>query len=162
VSSALVEPDLDEERQKSAAYDGANGSDDERRQRALPIVRLQHGIARPLRIIIDGDGLSRAVMARGFFRKFAKAVDRGPSPIRRGADEVKERDYAADMIFQGAFEEMQLKDKSVDPSKLAASLGFAGRSIKTLETGCEIDFHFVDTATAEIGLNDNVYTLKKQ
>src|SRR6202158_6174433 len=88
VSSALVEPDLDEERQKSAAYDGANGSDDERRQRALPIVRLQHGIARPLRIVIDGDGLSRAVMARGFFRKFAKAVDRGRSPIRRGAHEV--------------------------------------------------------------------------
>jgi hypothetical protein len=44
----------------------------------------------------------------------------------------------------------------------AASLGFAAGSIQTLETGCEIDFHFVDAATAEIGLNDNVYTLKKQ
>jgi hypothetical protein len=33
---------------------------------------------------------------------------------------------------------------------------------KTLETGCEIDFHFVDAATVEIGLNDYVYTLKKQ
>jgi hypothetical protein len=44
----------------------------------------------------------------------------------------------------------------------SASLGFAGKSIKTLETGCEIDFHFVDDATAEIGLNDHVYTLKKQ
>ena len=66
------------------------------------------------------------------------------------------------MIFQGAFEEMQSKNKSVDPAKLAASLGFAAGNIKTLETGCEIDFHFVDTTTAEIGLNDNVYTLKKQ
>jgi hypothetical protein len=37
-----------------------------------------------------------------------------------------------------------------------------GRGIRTLETGCEIDFHFVDAATAEIGLNDRVYTLKKQ
>jgi hypothetical protein len=31
-----------------------------------------------------------------------------------------------------------------------------GRSIKTLETGCEIDFHFVDATTVEIGLNDCV------
>ena len=57
---------------------------------------------------------------------------------------------------------MQSGNKSVDPGKIAASLGFSGASIKTLETGCEIDFHFVDAATAEIGLNDFVYTLKKQ
>jgi hypothetical protein len=86
----------------------------------------------------------------------------GPPPFACKTPHYKESDYAADMIFQGAFGEMQLKNKSVDPSKLAASLGFAGTSIKTLETGCEIDFHFVDAATAEIGLNDNVYTLKKQ
>jgi uncharacterized phage infection (PIP) family protein YhgE len=66
------------------------------------------------------------------------------------------------MLFQGAFEEMQSKNKAFDPNKLAASLGFAGKTVKTLETGCEIDFHFVDAATAEIGLNDYVYTLKKQ
>ena len=66
------------------------------------------------------------------------------------------------MLFQCAFEEMQSNDKSVDPNKIAASLGFTGKTIKTLETGCEIDFHFVDAATVEIGLNDYVYTLKKQ
>jgi hypothetical protein len=86
----------------------------------------------------------------------------GPPPLACKTARYKESDYAADMIFQGAFEEMQSKNKSVDPTKLAASLGFAAGSIKTLETGCEIDFHFVDAATAEIGLNDNVYTLKKQ
>lgn len=32
----------------------------------------------------------------------------------------------------------------------------------TPKTGCEIDFHFIDDSTAEIGLNDRVYTLKKQ
>lgn len=32
----------------------------------------------------------------------------------------------------------------------------------TLETGCGIDVPFVDDATAEIGLNDYVYTLKRQ
>jgi hypothetical protein len=66
------------------------------------------------------------------------------------------------MICQGALEEMQAKNKSVDPERLAASLGFSGKIIRTLETGCEIDFHFVDAATAEVGLNDAVYTLKKQ
>ena len=57
---------------------------------------------------------------------------------------------------------MQSNNKSVDPNKIAASPGFSGTSVKTLETGCEINFHFVDAATAEIGLNDYVYTLKKQ
>ena len=74
----------------------------------------------------------------------------------------KQSDFSADLVFQGAFEEVQSNNKSVDPDKLAASLGLAGKSIKTLETGCTIDFHFVDDATAEIGLNDHVYTLKKQ
>ena len=86
----------------------------------------------------------------------------GPPPFACKAPHYKESDFTADMIFQGAFEEMQSKNKSVDPDKLAASLGFVGKNIKTLETGCEIDFHFVDAATAEIGLNDAVYTLKKQ
>jgi hypothetical protein len=86
----------------------------------------------------------------------------GPSPFACKAPRYKESDFTADMIFQGAFEEMQSKNKSVDPNKIAASLGFSGSTIKTLETGCEIDFHFVDAVTAEIGLNDSVYTLKKQ
>jgi hypothetical protein len=86
----------------------------------------------------------------------------GPPPFACKTPHYKESDSTADIIFQGAIGEMQSKNKSDDPNKLAASLGFAGTSIKTLETGCEIDFHFVDAATAETGLNDNVYTLKKQ
>jgi hypothetical protein len=86
----------------------------------------------------------------------------GPPPFACKAPHYKESEFSADMIFQGAFEQMQSKDKSIDPNKLAAALGFAGKGIKTLETGCEIDFHFVDASTAEIGLNDRVYTLKKQ
>jgi len=85
----------------------------------------------------------------------------GPPPFACRMPHYKESDFTADMIFQGAFEEMQSKNKSVDPDRLATSLGFMGKSIKTLETGCEMDFHFVDEATAEIGLNDTVYTLKK-
>jgi hypothetical protein len=86
----------------------------------------------------------------------------GPRPFACAAPHYKISDFTADMIFQGAFAEMQSKNKSIDPNKVAASLGFMGKSIKTLETGCEIDFHFVDGTSAEIGLNDYVYTLKKQ
>jgi hypothetical protein len=86
----------------------------------------------------------------------------GPRPFGCTAPHYKVSDFAADMIFQGAFEQMQSSDKSVDPGKIAASLGFPGTGIKTLETGCEIDFHFVDATTAEVGLNNYVYTLKKQ
>jgi hypothetical protein len=86
----------------------------------------------------------------------------GPNPIACAAPHYKISDYPPDMIFQGAFGEMQSKDKMVDPTNVANSLGFSGTRIKTLETGCEIDFHFVDATTAEIGLNDTVYTLKKQ
>jgi hypothetical protein len=91
----------------------------------------------------------------------AKEID-GPLPFACKAPHYKESDFTADMIFQGAFEEMRSKDKSVDPDRLATSLGFLAKNIKTLETGCEMDFHFVDATTAEIGLNDKVYTLKKQ
>jgi hypothetical protein len=86
----------------------------------------------------------------------------GPSPFACATPHYKVSNFTADMIFQGALGEMQSSNKAVDPNKIAASLGFAGTSIKTLETGCEIDFHFVDATTAEIGLNDHVYTLKRQ
>lgn len=86
----------------------------------------------------------------------------GPAPLACKAAHYKEKNYTADMIFQGAFEEMKAKDKSIEPNKIAASLGFAGSAIKTVETGCEIDFHFVNASTAEIALNDAIYTLVKQ
>src|SRR5260221_14728467 len=93
VSSASVEPDLDKERQKCATYHGADGREDERRQRALPAVRLQYGMAGPLWIVMDGDGLSAVVRARGFFREFAQAIDRGAAPIRLGAYKVALVDF---------------------------------------------------------------------
>jgi hypothetical protein len=86
----------------------------------------------------------------------------GPQALRCDGAHYHLSDATPDMLFQGAFGEMQSKNKSVDPSKIAASLGFVGTRIRTLETGCELDFHFVDKTTAEIGLNDYVYTLKKQ
>jgi hypothetical protein len=73
-------------------------------------------------------------------------------------------DVPAEGLFQGAFEEMQYNDKSVDPTRMAQKFGFRGTHWKSLQTGCanELDFHFVDPATAEFGLNDWIFTMKKQ
>ncbi|OKO86653.1 hypothetical protein AC629_16155 [Bradyrhizobium sp. NAS80.1] len=86
----------------------------------------------------------------------------GPRPFACAKPQYKVTDYGPDMIFQGAFDVMQRADKKADPKAIAASLGFTGAVIKTLETGCEIDVHFVDETTAEVGLNNYVYTLKKR
>jgi hypothetical protein len=72
------------------------------------------------------------------------------------------KDYPASDLFEGAFGEMRERDPALDPNKLAARLGFTGEKFATLETGCEFDWHFVDQTTVKIGLNDWVYTLKKQ
>lgn len=88
----------------------------------------------------------------------------GPRALACKGPKYRLVDYPADMLFQGAFDEMRRRDPSADPAKLAAKLGFHGSKWKTLETGCgnELDFHFPDPNTAEFGLNDYVYTLKKQ
>ena len=93
----------------------------------------------------------------------AKAIV-GPRAVACKGPHYQVKVYPADMLFQGAFGEMQRRDKSADPAKIAAQLGFRGSSWKTLETGCgnELDYHFLDPATADFGLNNYVYTMKKQ
>ena len=88
----------------------------------------------------------------------------GPSILMCNSPIYQVKDYPADWLFQGAFGEMHERDKSADPSKIAASLGFHGSSWKTVITGCanELEYHFIDATTAAFGLNDFVYTLKKQ
>ena len=88
----------------------------------------------------------------------------GPRQLACPRPKYEVKDYTADMLFQGEFAEMRGRDKSADPMKLAADVGFRGSSWKTLETGCgnEIDFHFIDPNTAAFGLNDYIYILKKQ
>lgn len=63
----------------------------------------------------------------------------GPRPFACARPQYKVTDYGPEMLFQGAFDEMQRTDKKADPKALAASLGFTGTRIRTLETGCEID-----------------------
>ncbi len=88
----------------------------------------------------------------------------GPRALACKGPNYKLSDFSADLLFQGAFGEMHENDKSLDPAKLAASVGFQGSSWKVLETGCanEVDWHFIDAATLAVGLNDYMYILKKQ
>jgi len=88
----------------------------------------------------------------------------GPRAVACKGPHYKVSEVAPDMLFQGSFDEMRRRDKSADPAKLAATLGFRGATSKLVETGCgnELDLHFVDPATAEFGLNNYVYILKKQ
>ncbi len=88
----------------------------------------------------------------------------GPHAVACKGPHYQVKDYPADMLFQGAFGEMHRRDASADPAKIAAGLGFRGSSWKTLETGCanELDYHFLNPTTAAFGLNNYVYTLKKQ
>jgi hypothetical protein len=91
----------------------------------------------------------------------AKAIT-GAQPFTCRGPHYKLTAYTAELLFQGAFQELHEKDARRDPAKLAAGLGFRGPRIQTLETGCEFDFHFVDRSTAEVGLNDYIYTLKRR
>ncbi len=88
----------------------------------------------------------------------------GPAAMACKGPNYRVKDTPSRGLFQGQFEEMERRDKAANPDKIAATLGFRGSSWKTLETGCanELELHFVDPATAEFGLNDFVYTLKKQ
>jgi hypothetical protein len=107
------------------------------------------------------DGSEAARLSGKTVRVTAKEIA-GPQPFPCKKPRYKLVEYPADWLFQGAFGEMRDRDGSIDPAMLAAALGFRGAKVRTLETGCELDFHFVDESTAEVGLNDYVYTLKKQ
>ena len=70
-----------------------------------------------------------------------------------------------DMLFQGAFGEMQAKDAASDPQKLAEKVGFAGTQYRTVLTGCEfaVDFSIgADKDTMMFALDNSVYVMKRQ
>ena len=49
----------------------------------------------------------------------------GPRQVACKGPKYQVKDYPADMLFQGAFGEMQSRDKSVDPAKVARYTSFA-------------------------------------
>jgi hypothetical protein len=86
---------------------------------------------------------------------YGKARITGPPPLGCVKPHYRQFDASPDYLFQGVLP---------DPVPQARTLGFRLRAIPTLETGCEgaIDFHFVDSRTALFGLNNMIYTLRKQ
>jgi hypothetical protein len=79
----------------------------------------------------------------------------GPPPLACDKPNYEMHDAPLDELFQGGLTE---------PDRQAMALSFRGRRVATLETGCAgwIDFHFIDGSTALFGLNDMIYTLRKQ
>src|SRR4051794_26517757 len=107
------------------------------------------------------DGTERArLMGKAVVLK-AKEIS-GPRPFACAKPQYKVIDYGPDMIFQGAFDEMQHADKKADPKALPSPLGFAGGPKKPREPGGEIDFLSADKTPAKIGLNNYVYTLTRR
>jgi hypothetical protein len=109
--------------------------------------------------------LDEAKTLTGKIVKIEAARIVGPRQVACAKPHYAIKNYGVDMLFQGSFAEMKQRDKSADMTKAAASAGFRnGKEWKTLETGCEteVDFHFIDDTTAAFGLNNVIYTLKKQ
>lgn len=79
----------------------------------------------------------------------------GPRQVACPDPNYEIKDYTTDMLFQGTL---------TDPARQASALGFKGKTVKVLETGCEneVDWHMADNGMIEFGLNDYVYVLKKK
>lgn len=86
---------------------------------------------------------------------FAKARITGLRPLSCQKPHYHFLDVPPDYLFQGGL---------TDPAAQAMALGFHPPKITTLETGCAgwIDFHFVDARTAMFGLNNRIYSVRKQ
>lgn len=70
-----------------------------------------------------------------------------------------------DMLFQGAFGEMNAQDPVQDPQKLAEKVGFTGTRYRTVLTGCEFAMDFsigADNDTMMFALDNSVYVMKRQ
>jgi hypothetical protein len=89
----------------------------------------------------------------------------GPGGLPCKGPKYEVMEGGPDMLFQGAFGEMQAADASKDPQKLAEQVGYTGTKYRTVLTGCEfaVDFSFgEDPDTAMFALDNAVYMLKRQ
>jgi hypothetical protein len=87
----------------------------------------------------------------------------GGFPCRNPKYEVIEG--APDMLFQGAFGQMQSENPANDPQRLAEQAGFTGTQYRTVLTGCEfaVDFSIgADPDMMMFALDNALYTLKRQ
>ena len=85
----------------------------------------------------------------------------GAAPLACKGPHYEVKQYAADMLFQGALAEYG--DPSTTPDKLADKIGFGKRPIASLVTGCasEIEFHAIDADHVVFALNNSIYRMSR-
>jgi hypothetical protein len=84
----------------------------------------------------------------------------GPRPVGCDSPRYAVKAYPADMLFQGMFGEMTRRRQAITARKPAARAGFQGsKTWSTLETGCELDFHFIDERTAAFALDNYIFKM---
>lgn len=95
---------------------------------------------------------------------FEKERIRGPGILACAHPKYEVIEAPRANAFQGELEELEAGDSSKRADRLAEALGFKSKTMRRLETGCanELDFHFIDDDTAELGLNDYVYVLRRK
>jgi hypothetical protein len=78
-----------------------------------------------------------------------------PRPLACRRPNYQLRTVPPEVLFQGGL---------THPAAQATALGFAGKTIRTLETGCNgwFEFHFTQAGTALFALNNMIYTLRRR
>ncbi|MBA8883682.1 hypothetical protein [Dokdonella fugitiva] len=107
---------------------------------------------------VDPAEVKRLVGQRVTFE--AKRI-RGPDPLGCTAPRYVVKDVPAEGLFQGGLAEYG--DHAVDADTLATRLGFNGRPIATLDTGCEgaIDFHATGDDELLFALDNVIYRMHR-
>ena len=114
--------------------------------------------------VTPNDSEMKSLIGKTITLKAHSVAGPGGFPCQKPQYEILEG--GPDMLFQGAFGEMNSKDPKVDPQALADQVGLPGKSYRTVVTGCEyeVDFSFPagDDNLAAFGLNDYVYLMQRE
>jgi len=89
----------------------------------------------------------------------------GPSPLGCPRATYTQRDDPPDMLYEGGLAEPDASGKPRDAAALAHALGLVGPVARTLETGAqcsEVSYHLLAPGLLSFGLNNRVYTLRRQ
>lgn len=113
--------------------------------------------ARPAPWVVAGDAASAPADAGlvGLALVYERTRIRGPRLLACARPHYRMVAVEPEGLFQGNL---------TAPAAQANALGYSGRAIQTLQTGCAgaIDFHFVNARTALFALDNMIYTLRKR
>nr|ALG05350.2 hypothetical protein 5H7_049 [uncultured bacterium 5H7] len=86
---------------------------------------------------------------------FAPTRITAPPPLQCRRPRYRLREASLEGLFQGSL---------TRPGEQAPMLGFTGRTVRTLETGCNgwFEFHFTAADTALFALDNRIYILRRR